>query len=200
MKYKGLFTFLGIFAFLAVIGTLMPKSKTVETAKTESVEQMAQKNKEAKESSAIEKATPENWIYSTHQYGIDNKELKAAEVKSTNTINLKFPYSGENYGHVMIRNQGGNLDVIFAVDKGQFNQAYSGTPVKVKFDEEKTKVFTGHEPSDHSSGWLFLSNAKGFVASAKGKKHLKIEVEFFHEGSQLFEFDIDGLDLSKIGK
>jgi len=199
MKFKGLFTFLGIFAVLAVIGQIMPKSKPVDIAKPESIEQMAQKNKEAKEAASAETNTPDNWTYSTNQYGIDNKESKTAEVKSTNAINLQFPYSGSNYGHLTIRNQDGKLDVIFTVDKGQFNRSYTGSQVKVKFDEEKTKVFTGHEPSDHSSGWLFLGNAKRFITAVKGKKHLKIETEFFREGTQLFEFDIDGLDLNKVG-
>jgi len=48
VKFKGLFTFLGIFAAMAVIGQFMPKSKPVDIAKPESIEQMAQKNAAAK--------------------------------------------------------------------------------------------------------------------------------------------------------
>ena len=89
-------------------------------------------------------------MYGTGTYGIDNKSLAGATIRSLNSISLSSPYSGENYGHITIREMNGRIDLFLQVDKGQFNGAFMGTKIKVKLDDNKTKVFSCTEPSDHS--------------------------------------------------
>lgn len=142
--------------------------------------------------------TPQ-WGYFSGTYGIDNKSLSSATIRSLNTISLGSPYSGDNYGHITIREMNGRIDLYLEVDKGQFNGAFMGTKIKVKLDDNKTKIFSCTEPSDHSTGLLFITQPQRLIKSLRTAKKLKIEAEFFQEGPQLFEFDVTGLDLNKIG-
>ena len=142
---------------------------------------------------------PENWEYSSEVYGIENESFKSATTNSSSPVNFSFPYNkSKNYGHLTIAKRGKQIQAYLTVDTGQFNGSYSGQPIKVKFDQGKTRVFNGVEPSDHQSGWLFITDANGFISVLKKAKIVKMEAEFYREGARLFEFDISGLDLNKI--
>lgn len=143
---------------------------------------------------------PDKWEYSSSTYGIDNESFKSATTSSRDAVNFAFPYSkSDNYGHLTIAKRGKQTQVYLRVDEGQFNGAYSGLPVKVKFDQGKVKTFYGFEPTDNQTGWLFISNEKGFISALKNAKTVKIEAEFFQQGSRVFVFDVAGLDAQRIG-
>lgn len=141
----------------------------------------------------------DKWKYQEDTIGIDAIPVKLLTLKSEESIDLDFPYQGENYGHITVRKiKGKRTEVIFTVDKGQFNSSYLGTKIKVKFDDKQPTTFTGIPPSDHSIGIAFIQESAGFINLLQASRKLKIGVEFFQQGEQYFNFDLTGFDLSKL--
>jgi hypothetical protein len=141
----------------------------------------------------------DRWTYQEDSIGIDAIPVKLLILRSDQSIDLAFPYQGENYGHIVVRKiKEKRPEVIFTVDKGQFNNSYLGTKIKAKFDDKQSITFTGNPPSDHSSGVAFIKNPVSFIKSIQNSKKLRIGVEFFQQGEQYFDFELTGFDLSKL--
>ena len=172
----------------AVIASMSDVSKTVEPASAARSLAPLQEQKEI----------VSNWRYDERKVGIDDVSMKSATVKSRESLSLGFPYHGDNYGHITVRMKGKKRDVLFEIDKGQFVGGYSGMAIKAKFDNGKTTMFSALEPDDNSTGLMFIINSKGFVNALRSANKLKIETRLFREGNQVLEFDVSGLDMSKL--
>ncbi len=83
------------------------------------------------------------------------------------------------------------------ISKGQFNCGSDDCVVHIKFDDGKIQVFSASEPSDGSTGVLFIQPYGRFLNALKRSKHVKIEAEYFKEGLQTLFFDIPTLDIPK---
>jgi hypothetical protein len=187
-----LYLLLGVAAFIGILAFLLPQNTTL--------------NKPAPEQSVLtpettrSTITPDKWEYSSETYGIDNASFKSATINSSSPVSFAFPYNkSNNKGHLTIAKRGKQIQAYLTVDTGQFNSSFSGQPIKVKFDQGKTRAFNGVEPTDHQSGWLFLTDAKGFILALKKAKTVKMEAEFYREGSRVFVFDVAGIDIKRIG-
>ena len=154
---------IGFIVLTAIVATnSVPPSSSKKVSETK-VEQQSESN------DTDNTATSGNWKYFTETFGIENKTARVAFINSKNSLELGFPYSGENNGHIVItKRQGASPDVSFRMDKGQFMTRFDGTTIKVKFDDLPVKRFSCSEGSDHTTGILFLNNAKLFISMIKG--------------------------------
>ena len=131
------------------------------------------------------------WDYSVTADKMTGKPTKYSILKSTNSLNLKFPYSGQNHGYLQVRKKDGKAeDVIFHFDKGQsMCRSYNdGCNVQVRFDQSQPVTFNGTNPSDGSSNAVFLSSPGTFIAAAKKAKAIKVSLELYQAGTQVLEF------------
>lgn len=136
-----------------------------------------------------------SWSYFSDEDAMSSKNSRFASIQSSNTVNLGFPYSGEQQATLQLRTHPRwGKDVIFSVDKGQLLCSYSGCRVLVRFDEAPPVYYNANEPSDHSSTYLFISNYAGFVNKMSKAKKVRIAVDFYQNGTQTFEFNVSGFD------
>lgn len=132
------------------------------------------------------------WRYEESVDKMTGKVEQNAHVRSDNTLNLSFPYAGENHGVILVRKHPRHgLDVMVAVDKGQILcRAYDGCSIMVRFGDQKPQRFSVSEASDHSSEVVFVQNTKKFIDSARKSKKILIQIPMFQQGEQVLEFSV----------
>lgn len=117
---------------------------------------------------------------------------KHATTESINTVNFDFPYQGVQHGTVMVYENG----VLFYVKKGQVicngGSEYGTCVVLVKFDDGKARYVKARKSGDDSTTIAFTEPS--FLKNMKRSKKLMIQVEVFHNGLPVFDFDVRGLD------
>jgi hypothetical protein len=156
----------------------------------------ATEEKTSTETAATEKK--ENWEYSESEDKMDGKKFVFASSKSTNKVELKFPYDGGTTMEVNLRNDGKENEVILTLDKGSFMASVGGSQsVKVKFDDQAATEFSYGSSADGDTKMAFLNNSQSFIKKIKASKKVMIEVTFFQQGSQIFEFNTEGLKWEK---
>ena len=64
----------------------------------------------------------------------------------------------------------------------------------VRFDDGKLQEFGFWEPSDGRVGAVGINGPRRFIGQLRKSKTVKIEAEFWQEGTRVFEFDVHGLD------
>lgn len=98
-----------------------------------------------------------NWGYSENTDRMTSKNTSAAQLTSDNSLRLDFPYKGDNYGRITVRQHPMyGLDVIVAIDKGQILcNSSSGCPIEIRFDDKPAIRFSGTGPADNSSDTVF---------------------------------------------
>jgi hypothetical protein len=134
-----------------------------------------------------------NWTYDTQKDEMRGTTSSFATVSSENDLNFGFPYKGGPARLTVRKRPEDGLSVAVQVE-GQFLcNAYSGATVAVKFDSGPIQHFTCSEPSDASTGTLFIDGEQRFVSSLKAAKKIIVEAEFFQEGKRQMVFNVAGL-------
>jgi hypothetical protein len=135
-------------------------------------------------------AAPPAWRYSDTADKMTSKAVPRAMVRSVNSLSLQFPYAGSNYGELNVVQREGNVNVYLQFDKGQtMCRSYSrDCKIMVRFDDAKPIAFDGQGPSDGSSEAAFLLPASKFLDGAKKAKSIKVSLEIYKHGTQMFEF------------
>lgn len=136
-------------------------------------------------------SAPPSWSYSTENDEMTSKQTAFARLKSENSLALERPYSGENFGHLIIRKKSGKTeDVMLSFDQGQsMCRSYSrDCTVTVRFDDAPPIKFSGQTPSDGSSTTVFLMPTAKFIAAGKKAKTIKVSLDIYQAGTQLFQF------------
>ncbi|MEI8185242.1 MAG: hypothetical protein WCG19_00975 [Chlorobiaceae bacterium] len=140
---------------------------------------------------------PGNWIYEKITVDAFQKELYSATTRSCNSIKLSFPYTGLNHGLIMIRKfKDAEPEALFAVDKGQL---FTGENIRVKFDDGNAEWIKVYAPSDRRTDLLFIADPINFINQIKNAKKLTVAVQFAPGGEKVFNFNLDGLDLARVG-
>jgi hypothetical protein len=146
------------------------------------------------------------WIYQFDQDGMGRPQ-QTAWTYSTNHLHFDFPYQGTQNGKLALRTVGRNQDIMLSIEQGQFACGVAiGCIVNVRFDEGKIQRYCGFRPSDGSSNVIFLSAKtvtvddcnnmfvrSSFVPNLHKAKHIRIEAEFYREGMQTLDFNVEGL-------
>ena len=140
------------------------------------------------------------WDYSQFEDEMGRGKVYTATIQSTNTINLDFPYNGEQHGLLTLREHPKHgKDVIFKIERGQLLDSDYNDAVVVRFDSDKPLNFSSVGASDHSTETLFLrSNAFSvFTTRLKTAKTVRIQAPIYQGGNQVFTFEVDGFNWTK---
>lgn len=144
-------------------------------------------------------AVNNKWVHREYEYGMGGKIL-VESLYSNNKVNLSSPYSGEQSGNVLIRKHPKEgLDVSFSVEKGQIVSSFHDEHLMIKFDNGAPIKYSTVKSADSSSELVFIKNSKSFIDKLKGCKTFAIEATFFQNGTHVFQFSNNDLDLSRIG-
>ena len=135
------------------------------------------------------------WAYRSNTEAMTSKTAKYATVRSINSLNFGFPYSGSQKATLTIRNHPTyGKDVLLSIEKGQFLcRTYSNDKVLVRFDDAKAISFRCLEPADNSSTTIFIQGYSRFVNRAKKAKKIRIQTNIYQEGAPVMEFYTKGL-------
>lgn len=135
------------------------------------------------------------WAYSQHDDEMGRGTTKLAQVVSSNTVRFGSPYEGETHAALQLRKSPKyGQDVMLKVERGQFVGSYSRNFVTVRFDDGELWKFDFGEPADGTTGVVFIHDNEEFINQLRKAKSLKIEADFYQEGSRVFDFDVHGLD------
>ena len=165
---------------------------------TPEAEEAAKLSAELKEKAAID-AIGAQWVYSKSEDGMTGKMSSGAMVQSANTFEFDFPYQGAQHATLTLRKHPRHgKDVILAIEKGQIQCSSYDCLVRVRFDDESPKTYTGNEPADNSSEYVFIPAYGTFSTKLKTAKRVRIEVNVFHQGALMAEFDVSGFKPEKL--
>ena len=143
---------------------------------------------------------PSRWDYSQFEDEMGSGKIYTATIESTNTINLDFPYNGEQHGMLMLREHPKHgKDVILKIERGQLLDSEYNDSIVVRFDSDKPLTFSSVGASDHSTETLFLrGNAfPTFSTRLKTAKTVRIQAPIYQGGNQVFVFDVEGFNWTK---
>lgn len=148
------------------------------------------------EKSIVSESIGKQWNYGSTEDGMSGKMSRSAWVNSNNQFNFDFPYSGAQRATLTLRKhpRHGN-DIIFEIEKGQILCSSYSCPIRVRFDDDAPRTYSGNEPADNSSTYVFLPSYADLSQRIARAKRMRIEVNVHHEGSLQAEFNVDGLKL-----
>lgn len=135
-------------------------------------------------------ASNAEWKYHSEKDKMTGKEKSYAYVTSDNSLHLNFPYRGDNYGQLTVRQHPKHgLDVIVSVDKGQILcHSYEDCDVQVKFDQAPPIRYSAIGSADGDSKVVFLRSVPRFIAAAKKAKSIFVQIPMYQAGEQVLEF------------
>ena len=151
-------------------------------------------------SSSIKNTEPSapQWQYSSNKDDMTGKVIKDALIESTNTLSFEFPYQGIQHAVLELGSHPRyGRNVIFSIEKGQFLCRISECSVLVRFDDSPPVKFSAVGPADHNTTSIYISNYAGFTSQMLKAKKVRIEANFYHNGSQVLEFDVSKFDQSR---
>lgn len=193
------FGWLSIVLFSVISNTqkeAQEKEVSAPTANAESV--VSQSPAKPLEKVSEEKKEPEFvqfWDYYEFEDKMGRGKVKLASVKSKNTIEFGFPYSGSQKATLQLRvHPKLGKDVMLTIEKGQFLCNLNGCNLTLKFDQGSLQVYHASEPADHSTDCLFINNYERLISKLRKSQKLYIEAQFYQEGLRVFEFDVNGLN------
>jgi hypothetical protein len=140
------------------------------------------------------------WSYDASTDDMSSRLSKSATVHSSNTFEFDFPYQGKQHARLTIRRhpRWGN-NVIFRIERGQILcSSYSSCRIRVRFDDGGPRTLTGNEPADNSTETVFLSGYADLVSRIRKAKIMRVEVDVYHQGPLVAEFNVEGFDPSKL--
>jgi len=137
---------------------------------------------------------PSQWSYATDRDEMRGTVSVFANVYSENKLNLGFPYDAEE-ARLSLRKRPSDGTSVMLHAPGQFLcNTYNDETVSVKFDDGPIMQFTCSEPSDSSTGLLFINSEKRFIEKLKTSKRVIIEAPMFQAGRQQMTFNVEGLN------
>jgi hypothetical protein len=140
-------------------------------------------------------AIPPKWVYSEFQDDMGRGTTRMAKLVSSNTVDFGFPYEGKTHATLKLRRSPKSGEaILLTVERGQFLSTYTKDFITVRFDEGELQKFAIAEPEDSTTDLLFIHDNGTFINQLRVAQILKIEAAFYQEGSQVFEFGVQGLD------
>jgi hypothetical protein len=152
---------------------------------------------------ALAQPSPElpgsQWNYYKDNDEMSKGYIYRAEVLSSNTVDFKFPYSGEQHAALVLwTHPRAGKYIVLVLIKGQILcTSYEECTVLVRFDDEKSVKYSAIGPADNNNNQVFIYNYSRFVEKMLKAKRVRISVNIYQEGSPVFEFDVSGFDQSK---
>lgn len=134
------------------------------------------------------------WQYSEGVDSMTGKITATASLRSTNSFEFGFPYSGAQHAALTLRKHPryGN-DIILSIEQGQFMPGIDGVAVLVRFDEDRPVRFWAVGPADHGTTTLFIGSYARFVSALRKAERVQISTKVYQEGEPVFNFYCAGL-------
>ena len=152
----------------------------------------------AQEAVEREKQSHGAWHYQVKVDEMTDVRTYIASIASDNFVNFDFPYNGPQQGTVVISSGLGGNKIIFFIEKGQILcDSYDGCSVSIRFGSRNPISFKASGSSTHESTILFLSGSKTFLDNMRVVDTIKVSVKAYEEGSNVFTFNVKGLDKDK---
>ena len=140
------------------------------------------------------------WEFDESKDEMTDNVIRTMAIESTNTVNFWFPYHGWSKAILVVRNNAWKKDVIVLVKPSQIQWDFNNPVVLVRFDENEAKNFSYNEPADYSSDSLFIRDTWTFIESLKSAKKTMIEIWFYQEWKQKFEFNTEWFNYDELIK
>jgi hypothetical protein len=135
------------------------------------------------------------WTVRDRTNKMDEREVSAVAM-SIDTINLDFPYAGEQRGMlVVIQNDNGSPLASLGSLQGQIDCNSSGCPMRVKIDDKPAFSFVAFKMNTKAPS-VVLPFA--VTVELAGASRVVFEVPYFKNGAQYFTFDVTGDPLAAI--
>jgi hypothetical protein len=148
-------------------------------------------------SATVDPNAPE-WTYSDLADGMTSGRVRTANLVSSNSLSLPFPYEGVQHARLILRRHPRwGKNVILTIEKGQIlchDSSFEPCYVQVRFDDGKAIPFHASNSADHDSSVIFINGFDRFVTQLKKAKRLSIEIVLFQAGTHTLEFKVGGLD------
>jgi hypothetical protein len=125
-----------------------------------------------------------------------DQTVKTACVTSSNEVHLSSPYGPRSAQLCIRQHPEFGRDVYLSLNgSGQILcRSYDNCTIPIRFDDGAVQRFTGNEPSDNSSETVFVANEGRFITSAKSASRIRVQLEFYQNGNQTFDFPAKGLE------
>jgi len=155
-------------------------------------ERAAQQASEKKERDAQRINTGRAWITSDFEDKVSGKQVHTKSLRSTNTINLGFPYQGEQRASLTVRSHPRfGKGILLEIERGQMLcSSYDGCNVTVRFGKHPPVKYKASGAADGSSNVLFIRNYKAFVANMHRVEQLVIAPTIYQAGGIALEFSV----------
>ena len=138
----------------------------------------------------------DNWSYSVDEDKMRETKQLFASIKSTNILDLGFPYNGSQM-KIVVRKMDNETNVILSL-KGIFVCDYGTTcTVNVKSDKNEIVQYAYNEAAHGKSDVIFIQDVSKFIKMLKTSNHLIIETKLYDKGRVQYEFDVKGLEWSE---
>lgn len=135
-----------------------------------------------------------SWSYADEGDAMDDVKTKIACTTSLNQVNLSWPYKAVTAKLCIRKSPKFGLDAFVVLDgKGQILCRSDSCSVRVRFDSNTAKSFSGLGASDNSSNIVFVKNVPRLVSGLRESSKTAIELEFYQDGEQVLEFRTAGL-------
>ena len=132
------------------------------------------------------------WRYWQETDKMRDNITKFAELKSTNRIQLDFPYRGGSTLRLVIRKTGQEDESIFVLlDRGQLS-CHSDCKIAAKIDSAPVVEWGGSSPVT-SNSVIFIGQRINLLNDIRSAKKMVIEVQVYDHGPAQFVFNSPGL-------
>lgn len=141
-------------------------------------------------------APASDWKVTERTDAMTDQTIKTACATSSNRVYLDSPYGPRGARLCVRQHPEFGRDVYLSLDgSGQILcRSYDGCTVPVRFDDGEVQAFSANGPSDNSTETVFFVNEGRFITSAKAASRVRVQLEFYQNGSQTFDFPAKGLE------
>ena len=134
------------------------------------------------------------WTYSSDTDKMTSNVVYYGYVDADKKLSLKFPYEG-SVASLNLKFKDNRLSINLRVSKGQILAAQEDGKgkIKVRFDQDVAEDYLVNGSVSHSSNIVFIKDKDKFMTNLKKSKKIIIAADFFDNGTEIMEFNTDGL-------
>ena len=130
------------------------------------------------------------WKHKTANDTLTGKSIHTAEIRSSNSLRLSYPYQGANRGWLSVRKHPQHgLDVYVTIDRGQIVCPYVGCSIRFRVDDGDPTEVPAIRSSDGASTTLFFSYPHEAVELFRSGKEIAIQLTLFRSGEHVLRFN-----------
>ena len=132
-----------------------------------------------------------SWRYVEKKDELTDELLRFANLRSSNSLSLEFPHSGQNFGTLTLQTTKKGFKTYVYMEKGQVDCTDGGCYVLIRFDEQAVEQFLGFPAKGAENRYLFIEPTERFVGRLLAAKRIRIGVPVYQAGRQMFDFTND---------